>query len=143
MLQKKSAVQKIGRQFNNTWMLGEDICITSSGYPITSSESKISNVFSGSGIPSPSLGCNILLPYSTEPLNHLLTTLFLHMGHNFYATLLLIGSAAFVLHYQELIEQLRYCPIALAFGVSGTVKLQTLNVHSVYLVHGTQNCIVK
>ena len=129
VLQKKSAVQKIGRQFNNTWILGEDICITSSGYPITSSESKyvwISNVFSGSGIPSPSLGCNILLPYSTEPLNHLLTTLSLHMGHNFYATLLLIGSAVFVLHYQELIEQLRYCPIPLAFGVSGTGKTTAL-----------------
>ena len=40
VLQKKSAVQKIGRQFNNTWILGEDFCITSSGYPITSSESK-------------------------------------------------------------------------------------------------------
>ena len=130
VLQKKSAVQKIGRQFNNTWILGEDFCITLSGYPITSSESKyvwiISNVFSGSGIPSPSLGCNILLPYSTEPLNHLLTTLSLHMGHNFYATLLLIGSAAFVLHYQELIEQLRYCPIPLAFGVSGTGKTTAL-----------------
>ena len=62
LLQKKSAVQKILSQFNNTWILGEDICITSRGYTITSSESKyvwISNVFSGSGIPSPSLGCNI------------------------------------------------------------------------------------
>ena len=29
VLQKKSAVQKIGRQFNNTWILGEDFCITS------------------------------------------------------------------------------------------------------------------
>ena len=58
VLQKKSAVQKIGRQLNYIWILGEDFCITSSGYPITSSESKyvwISNVFSGLGIPSPSL----------------------------------------------------------------------------------------
>ena len=60
------------------------------------------------------------------------------MGHIFFATLPLIGSAALVLHYQDLIEQLRFCPIPLAFGVSGTG-----NVHSVYLVHGTQDCIIK
>ena len=48
VLQKKVLCKKIGRQFNNTWILGEDFCITSSEYPITSSESKyvwISNVF--------------------------------------------------------------------------------------------------
>ena len=48
------------------------------------------------------------------------------MGHIFYATLPLIGSAAFVLHYQDFIEQLRYCPIPLAFGVSGTGKSTAL-----------------
>ena len=48
------------------------------------------------------------------------------MGHIFYATLPLIGSASFVLHYQDFIEQLRYCPIPLAFGVSGTGKSTAL-----------------
>ena len=67
-----------------------------------------------------------MLPYSTEPMSHLLTTLSLQMSHNCYATLLLFGSAAFVLHYQELIEQLRYCPNPLAFRVSGTGKTTAL-----------------
>ena len=48
------------------------------------------------------------------------------MGHTFYATLPLIGLAAFVLHYQDFIEQLRYCPIPLAFGVNRTGKSTAL-----------------
>lgn len=128
-LQRKSAVQCIGKQSDHTWILGDNICISSSGIPMATSESNyvwISNVFFGAGIPSRTMACNISLPLSTELLNRFLTTLSLRLGHNFYSTLLLIGSAAFVLHYQNLIEQLRYCPIPLAFGVSGTGKTTAL-----------------
>lgn len=127
VLQKKRAVQKVGRQPDNVWILGENICISSNGMINSSSKHIwISNVFSGMGIPSQSMGCNISLPLSTEPLNPLLNALCLHFSHNFYPALLLIGSAAFVLHYQELIKHLRYCPIPLAFGESGTGKTTAL-----------------
>ena len=48
------------------------------------------------------------------------------MKHNFYPAVLLIGATAFVLHYQEVIENFRYCPIPLAFGESGTGKTTAL-----------------
>ncbi len=72
------------------------------------------------------MACKISLPFSTEPLRCLLNVLSLRFGHNFYSALLVMGSAAFVLHYQEMIKQLRYCPIPLAFGVSGTGKTTAL-----------------
>lgn len=99
ILHKKNAVQCIGKQADQSWILGENICISSAGSPITTAESKyiwISNVFSGPGIPSSSLACDISPPFSSEPLYHLLTALHLHLSHNFYSALLVIGSAAFV-----------------------------------------------
>ena len=44
------------------------------------------------------------------------------LKHNFIPGLLTLGSTALMLHYQLLIEKLRYCPIPLAFGPSGTGK---------------------
>ena len=71
---KKNAVQIIGRQRDNTWVLGNNIYISCSGDEITASESDyvwISDVFSGPGVPSPSMSCTIDLPLSTEALGKL------------------------------------------------------------------------
>lgn len=126
---KKNAVQKIGKQGDSSWVLGDGISISSSGNLIDSSDSSyvwISNLFSGLGIPQESVSCEIGLPLSTEVLGQLLNSLKSHLRHNFYPALLLMGSASFVLHYEEVIENLRYCPIPLAFGPSGTGKTTAL-----------------
>lgn len=128
-LPKKSAVQKIGKQGDLTWVLGSDICISCSGSQMAMSDSKyiwISNVFSGLGIPLQSSSCDISLPITTQVLKPLLSALKTHLKHNFYPALLLMGSAAFVLHYEDIIENLSYCPILLAFGESGTGKTTAL-----------------
>ena len=57
-----------------------------------------------------SMACTVSLPFSTEPLKCLLNILSVRLGHNFYSALLVIGSAALVLHYKEMINKLRYCP---------------------------------
>lgn len=126
---RKSAVQRIGKQHDNLWVLGENIYISSSGCEVTASDTDyvwIGHVFSGQGVPLPSMSSTIDLPLSTEPLGSLLDALNSHLGHNFYPALLLMGSTAFVLHYEEVIKKLRYCPIPLAFGASGTGKTTAL-----------------
>ena len=128
-LSKKSAVQRVGKQPDGTWVLGGDTCISSSGIELPPSESSytwISSVFSGQGIPSPSMECCISLPLTTAPLQPLLSVLEERLRHNFYPALLLLGSATLILHYQEFIEKIRYCPIPLAFGTSGTGKTTAL-----------------
>lgn len=128
-LPKKSAVHVVGKQPNGEWILGGGICISSCGTFISESECEnvsISDVFVGSGIPSPSASCTLTPPLSTNTLTPLLRALELHLGHNFFPSLLLIGSAALVLHYQDFIDKLRYCPIPIAFGPSGTCKTTAL-----------------
>lgn len=125
---KKHAVQKIGKQEDSTWVLGPNFYISSSGNLVDISESKyiwIGDIYSGQGIPKVSC-CDINLPLSTTSLSLLLDALHLRLSHNFYPALLLMGSTAFVLHYEEFIEKLRYCPIPLAFGESGTGKTTAL-----------------
>ena len=64
-------MQCVDRQSDHMWILGENLCISSSGHLITTSESNnvwISNIFSGPGIPSQVISCRVALPLSTEPL---------------------------------------------------------------------------
>ncbi len=124
---RKSAVQKIGKQSNNTWVLAKDISINSDGDLISDSEYIwISDVYSGQGIPPSTASCTIDLPLSINHLNPLLNALHSHFGANFFPALLVIGATDFVLHYQEMIKRFRYCPIPLAFGRSGTGKTTAL-----------------
>ncbi len=77
-LQKKSAMHNIGKQSDKTWILGENLCISSSGLLISNSESKhvwIGSVFNGPGIPPQSVECKIILPLSIDPLNSLIKVL--------------------------------------------------------------------
>ena len=128
-LQRKRSVHTVGKQGDGTWIFGEDICVSPTGHLLTRIESNyiwISNIYNGPGIPSPTMACKVNLPLSTQPLKRLLSTLSVRLGHNFYSALLLIGAAAYVLHYEELIKKLRFCPIPLAFGISGTGKTTAL-----------------
>lgn len=128
-LPKKNAVQVIGKQPNGEWILGGSLCISSKGTLLPESECEnvwISDIFIGNGIPSPSASCTLTPPLSTSTLQPLVKALEVHLAHNFYPCLLLIGSAALVLHYQEFIEKLRFCPIPIAFGPSGTCKTTAL-----------------
>ena len=126
---KKNAVQTVGKQGDNTWVLGPDSYISSTGNSMSTADSSyiwVGNLYSGLGIPANSQSCDIHLPLSTNPLKPLLEALHSRLGHNFFPALLLMGSAAWVLHYQQFIKKLRYCPIPVAFGESGTGKTTAL-----------------
>ena len=118
-LSKNNAVQLVGKQPDGTWIVGGGICISTEGVQILESDSSfvwISDVFQGVGIPSPATACRISVPLTTGTLQPLLSTLADRLCHNFYPTLLVLGSAILVLHYQDFIEKLRYCPVSLVFG---------------------------
>ena len=126
-LSRKSAVQKIGKQSNGTWVLGKGISIDSSGDLMSDSEYIwISDVYCGEGILPSSAACTIDLPLTVNHLYPLLNALYTYMGNNFFPALLVIGATAFVLQYQEVIKRFRYCPVPLAFGESGTGKTTAL-----------------
>lgn len=48
------------------------------------------------------------------------------MDHNFMPSVLTISSVILALHYQTMIKRLKFCPIPLAFGESGTGKTTAL-----------------
>ena len=101
----------------------------------------ISDVFSGPEIPRASLACRLEPSLSTISLHPLLEALKLHLVHNYYSALLFIGLTILTLHYQEFIECLRYCPIPLACGDSGTGKTTILHCH--WWEHGKQGFSAK
>lgn len=104
-------------------------CVSSDGTTLELSETAyvwISDVFSGPGIPRASLAGLVEPSLSTTSLPPLLEVLKKHLAHNYYPAMLFMGAGILSLHYQEFIERLRYCPIPLACGESGTGKTTIL-----------------
>lgn len=127
-LPKRNAVESMGRQNDGMWILGE-VCIAPNGEETSKLSCEnvwISHIFSGTGIPLLSSACTISLPISTSSLSSLLNTLQKHLSQNFYPTLFFLGASAMALHYVDFIEKLRFCPIPVAFGPSGTGKTTAL-----------------
>ena len=126
---KKYALQVVGKQSRGEWNLGGFFCISSSGTLMDELECEniwISDVHVGSGIPLASEQCKVVPPLSTNTLSPLLETLEARLGHNFYPAILCIASTGMCLHYQQFIQKMRYFPIPVAFGPSGTCKTTAL-----------------
>ena len=124
---KKYAVERIGRQRDGTWVLGKGAYFNPSGESISLQESAfvwISDIFNGTGVAPPSKQCSIKFPLSTAPLRLLMTQLKPLLKHNFYPTVASIAAMNLVLHYDELLERLKFCPIPLLFSsCSGTGEM--------------------
>ena len=145
-LPKKSAVLVIRKQPNDEWILGGGLCISYTGTLLSETDCEnvwISDVFVGNGIPSLSVSCLLTPPLSTDILMPLLKNLEARLFHNFYPCLLLIGSAAMVLHYQEFIQKLHYCPIPLLLDQVAHVRPLLLRVHRLYWEPTPQEYIAK
>ena len=126
---KKRVVQHIGRQKDGMWTLGHGMYISKKGSQINDVDCDsvwISNVFQGCGIPDASNSCTIVTPLSTNSLGPFLDLLCKYMKHNFLPALLVMSSTAMVLNYNQFIEKLRFCPVPLAYGPSGTGKTTAL-----------------
>ena len=71
--------------------------------------------------------CYIELPLQTEPLSVLLVALKESMKHNFLPCVTTIGGTVMALHFETFIENLKSCPILLAYGQSGSGKTTALS----------------
>ena len=75
--------------------MASDVYLSSDGKLINDNESKyiwISDIFNGLGIPSSSEQCSIEFPLSSDPLRCLMSSLLVHMQHNFMPAVLTILS---------------------------------------------------
>lgn len=128
-VQRKKAVKQIGLQPDGSWVMAGNVYLSAAGNSIDVASSQhvwISDLFHGPGIPLASEQCSIELPLSTDPLNALMNALLSHMKHNFMPAVLTLASVILVLHYQSMLKRLKFCPIPLAFGESGTGKTTAL-----------------
>ena len=124
-LPKGYAVVKLGPQQDGTWVLGGGITISRNGEQLNPKETSSiwnSHLYDGPGIAPQNTACDIPLPLSTEPLKNLILHIRDNLSHNFHPALMTMGSFAMALHYQTILSQFFFCPVPLAFGVSGTGK---------------------
>ena len=128
-LPKKYAVHQVGLQSDGTWVMSRNSHFSGRGKVLNAEDSRyiwVGHVFNGPGIAHDSQQCNIELPLSTDPLCFLLDKLKKHTKHNFIPCVMTIAGTILALHYQKTLQKLKFCPVPLAFGESGTCKTTAL-----------------
>ena len=94
LLPLKYAISHVGEQDDGTWVLGDNAHFTSEGEVILPDDYRyvwLGVLFRGSGIVSQLQQCRIQLPFTADPLAHLLHSLRTSMAHNFYPCILTIA----------------------------------------------------
>ena len=86
----------------------------------------IGDVFDGPGVARSYQQCSIELPLSADPLCDLVANLEGSMEHNFLPCVLTMASGIIILHYSLMRKKMKFCPVPLAFGPSGTGKTTSL-----------------
>ena len=126
-LPTKRAVSVIGPQNADLWVLGPSTHISSNGELVEESDYIwVSDLYAGPGVADSMSACNISLPLTAEPLGPLLNQLMCITKHNFFPSLLMIGSCAMALHYNTVKDKLGFCPVPIGFGNPGTGKTTAL-----------------
>ena len=131
-LPSKRAVVEVGPQADGSWSLGPSFHFSSEGILLDLEQSKyiwIGHLYDGPGIAPCTTACNINVPLGTDPLVDLLIWAKLHLQHNFFPSLLIVGGSVMSLHYSTLISKLFFCPIPIAFSAkSGTGKTTSVKM---------------
>ena len=128
-LPTKRAVSIIGPQNSQLWVLGPNVHIDSDGNIVDPEESQyiwVSDLYTGPGVADGMSTCYISLPLTTEPLGLLLNQLMHITKHNFFPSLMLIGSCVMALHYNTVKDELGFCPVPIGFGNPGAGKTTAL-----------------
>ncbi len=126
---KKFSVGRVGQQADGTWALSGSVYISSTGEVMSIESSRyvwIGHMFCGAGVARDTDQCRIELPLTTDPLCALLERLKVHYGHNFMPCVLTMAATILALHYQSMLKKLKFCPLPLAYGESGTGKTTAL-----------------
>ena len=129
LLKRKYAVQKVGKQWDDTWVLSSRMHLYPCGNEVEVEDSMyvwIGHVYDGPGVAKSSDECAIELPLTTDPLSNLMTTLQRHFKHNFFPCVMTMAASILALHYKTMLHKLKSCPVPLAFGESGTGKTTAL-----------------
>ena len=98
----------------------------------------IGHLFDGPGVARSHQQCSIELPLSADPLCDLMANLEGSMQHNFLPCVLTMASGIIILHYRLMRKKMKFCPVPLAFGPSGTGKTTSL-LCALSLFGGTTN----
>ena len=128
-LTKKYSVSSVGLQSDGTWVMSRNVHLSKDGMLLEPADSQyiwIGHIFNGPGVACDSEECTVELPLSTDPLCSLIEGLKSHTKHNFIPFVMTIAGTILALHYQKLLAKLKFCPIPLAFGESGTGKTSAL-----------------
>lgn len=128
-LTTKRAVSMVGRQANGSWVLNNNLIVGPDGKEVSIDESPyiwISHLLEGPGLAKPADAINIELPLCTEPLKPLTQALRSILQHNFFPGLLVVGACIMSTHYSVIMGRYLNCPVAIAFGESGTGKTTAL-----------------
>ena len=128
---KKEGVSFVGLQDNGMWVLNQYVHLRCDGSQVPIEKSPymwISHLFAAPNIADPRDACHITLPLSSSALQPTLELVKVMMKHNFFPCVLLMASAAMVVHYRSFISKFKFCPIPIAFGEPGCGKTTALHI---------------
>lgn len=128
-LNTKKAVSMVGRQANGSWVLNEKLIVGPDGEEVSVEESPyiwIGHLLEGPGLARPADAIPIELPLNKDQLKPLVQALQSLLKHNFFPGLLLLGASIMSMHYEVILARYLNCPVAIAFGESGTGKTTAL-----------------
>jgi len=128
-LETKKAVSRVGRQENGSWVLNEEVLVGVSGQQVgldTSPYIWIGHLLEGPGVAKPGDAIPVEVPLNSQRLEPLVQALRSILKHNFFPGMLVLGACAMSLHYEAILSKFLNCPVAVAFGPSGTGKTTAL-----------------
>ena len=121
----KLAVQDVGPQDEDLWVLGPNVHINSQGESINPTESKyiwIGHLYKGLGVAPDTSACDITLPLTCQPLVDLMEMFKSIMKHNYFASVFTVAAFFQALHYNTIMKKYKNCQMPLIFGCPGTGK---------------------
>lgn len=128
-LNTKQAVSRVGRQEDGSWVLNESLIVDADGTTVEKEDSPytwVGHLTSGPGIAKPTDAIEVTLPLDSKALIPLVKSLQSLLQHNFLPGMMVLGACAMSLHYEVTLDRYLNCPVAIAFGQSGTGKTTAL-----------------
>ncbi|CAB3977626.1 Hypothetical predicted protein [Paramuricea clavata] len=122
----KNIATIIGKQpGDNIWILIEGTFINEVGELLKPEDTNyiwLSSIYSHSTIAALHSRCEVATPLTPMALEPLILKLFPLLEHNAFSAILMLDAGAMSWHYLTILENNKNCPVAVAYGPSGTGK---------------------